>query len=63
MSNFCSIVRVTFLSLDELEAIMDVENWQLEERRKINPRKEGVRTAAANELWECGYLKKVRKIE
>ena len=28
------------------------------ERRKIIPRQEGVRTAAANELWECGHAKK-----
>ena len=56
MSNFCSIVRVTLFSLvAELEAR---NNWQLEERRKIIPRKEGVRTAAANELWECGHAAK-----
>ena len=35
--------------------------WQLEERRKIIPRKEGVRTAAANELRECGHVLKSRK--
>ena len=62
-------MKITLLRLvDELEAVVNLEilawnNWQLEERRKIIPRKEGVRSAAANELWECGHAQRVRKIE